>query len=270
MPTGGVLAGRAVCDPNLGRRDRRHGSADCAAGSDPRSRVRRLPGYSGCDNWWATSYHPGTQLFYLLAHESCMTYTKNDRGWQRGRSWLGARPALRTFREPKVHSSYRHSDRTYRLELCPDRESADLFRRPVDRRDVVFFGEDSGAFAALDAHTGEPLWHFQANQDWKASPMTYMVGGRQYVAIASDWDSGRSRSRSRPEYAAPEAYGPATSGMRPQKCSTKMSRRRRTVVICSRLRYPSVPQPRSGPRALRTEAKSIGSILRSRYGFMSS
>ena len=48
-----------------------------------------------------------------------------------------------------------------------------------------FFGEDSGAFAALDARTGEPLWHFQANQDWKASPMTYMVGGRQYVAIAS-------------------------------------------------------------------------------------
>ena len=51
--------------------------------------------------------------------------------------------------------------------------------------DLVFFGEDSGAFAALDARTGELLWHFQANQDWKASPMTYMVGGRQYVAIAS-------------------------------------------------------------------------------------
>ena len=42
-----------------------------------------------------------------------------------------------------------------------------------------------GTFAALDARSGTPLWHFQANQDWKASPMTYMVGGRQYVAIAS-------------------------------------------------------------------------------------
>ena len=51
--------------------------------------------------------------------------------------------------------------------------------------DLVFFGEDSGAFAALDARNGTPLWHFQANQDWKASPMTYMVNGRQYVAIAS-------------------------------------------------------------------------------------
>jgi alcohol dehydrogenase (cytochrome c) len=51
--------------------------------------------------------------------------------------------------------------------------------------DLVFFGENSGAFGALDAASGEPLWHFQANQDWKASPMTYMVAGRQYVAIAS-------------------------------------------------------------------------------------
>ena len=50
---------------------------------------------------------------------------------------------------------------------------------------LVFFGEDSGSFAALDSETGEPLWHFQANQDWKASPMTFMVGGRQFVSIAS-------------------------------------------------------------------------------------
>ena len=51
--------------------------------------------------------------------------------------------------------------------------------------DLVFFGENSGAFAALDAGSGEPLWHVQINQEWRASPMTYMVGGRQYVAIAS-------------------------------------------------------------------------------------
>ena len=51
--------------------------------------------------------------------------------------------------------------------------------------DLVFFGEDSGALAALDAGNGEPLWHVQVNQDWKASPITHLIGGRQYVAIAS-------------------------------------------------------------------------------------
>ena len=49
---------------------------------------------------------------------------------------------------------------------------------------LVFFGEGSGALAALDAKSGQAVWHFQANQAWRASPMTYMVGGKQYVAIA--------------------------------------------------------------------------------------
>jgi outer membrane protein assembly factor BamB len=37
----------------------------------------------------------------------------------------------------------------------------------------VFFGDDSGDFAAVDATNGKPLWSFMTNQNWKASPMTY-------------------------------------------------------------------------------------------------
>jgi len=50
---------------------------------------------------------------------------------------------------------------------------------------LVFFGESSGGFAAVDATTGKFLWHFEANSAIHASPMTYMADGRQYVAIAS-------------------------------------------------------------------------------------
>jgi alcohol dehydrogenase (cytochrome c) len=53
---------------------------------------------------------------------------------------------------------------------------------------LVFFGETSGGFAAADAATGKILWRFDTNQPWKASPMTYSVNGRQYVAIASGAD----------------------------------------------------------------------------------
>lgn len=31
---------------------------------------------------------------------------------------------------------------------------------------------------------GRPLWHFVTNGENKASPMIYMVGGKQFVAIA--------------------------------------------------------------------------------------
>ena len=58
---------------------------------------------------------------------------------------------------------------------------------------LVFYGETGGGFAAVDAKTGKTLWHFETNEPWKASPMTYMMNGRQYVAIASGSPSCRLR-----------------------------------------------------------------------------
>ena len=49
---------------------------------------------------------------------------------------------------------------------------------------LVFYGDDSGAFAAVDAKTGKPLWHFHTNESWHSSPMTYAVDGKQYLGVA--------------------------------------------------------------------------------------
>jgi len=48
---------------------------------------------------------------------------------------------------------------------------------------LVFFGEESGEFAAADAATGKLLWSFNGNQNWKASPMAYMFDGKEYLAV---------------------------------------------------------------------------------------
>jgi alcohol dehydrogenase (cytochrome c) len=49
---------------------------------------------------------------------------------------------------------------------------------------LVFFGEIAER-SRPSMRADEPVWHFQTNQLWKASPMTYEVEGRQYVAIAA-------------------------------------------------------------------------------------
>ena len=49
---------------------------------------------------------------------------------------------------------------------------------------LVFFGNDDGSFSALDARTGRLLWHFPLSARWHASPMTYQVDGKQYIAVA--------------------------------------------------------------------------------------
>jgi alcohol dehydrogenase (cytochrome c) len=53
---------------------------------------------------------------------------------------------------------------------------------------LVFFGDDAGGFAAVDASTGHPLWEFNTGQSLRASPMTYEVDGVQYVAVAAGSD----------------------------------------------------------------------------------
>ena len=50
---------------------------------------------------------------------------------------------------------------------------------------VVFAATREGNLVALDAKTGAHLWHFQTGGNMAASPMSYAVDGRQYVAISA-------------------------------------------------------------------------------------
>jgi alcohol dehydrogenase (cytochrome c) len=50
---------------------------------------------------------------------------------------------------------------------------------------VVFFGDDQGQLVGVDARSGQHLWHFSMGEGLTASPITYAVDGKQYVAIAS-------------------------------------------------------------------------------------
>jgi len=53
--------------------------------------------------------------------------------------------------------------------------------------DLVFGGEPTGEFNALDASSGELLWQFQCGSGHHSSPSTYSVDGRQYIAVPTGW-----------------------------------------------------------------------------------
>ena len=53
---------------------------------------------------------------------------------------------------------------------------------------LLFFADDAEFFEAVDAKTGQPLWHFNVGQTFHASPMSYSVNDKQYVAIAAGND----------------------------------------------------------------------------------
>ena len=51
--------------------------------------------------------------------------------------------------------------------------------------DLVFNGEANGWFKAFDAKTGKELWKYNCGAGVNAPAVSYMVGGKQYVAVAA-------------------------------------------------------------------------------------
>ncbi|MBI3696588.1 MAG: PQQ-binding-like beta-propeller repeat protein, partial [Acidobacteria bacterium] len=48
---------------------------------------------------------------------------------------------------------------------------------------LVFAGDREGYFFALDARTGKVLWKFQTGGVVIAPPITYLLDGKQYIAV---------------------------------------------------------------------------------------
>jgi alcohol dehydrogenase (cytochrome c) len=145
------------------------------------------PSQDGATNWYSPSYNPTTGLYYVQTVEKCSVYTKSDQGdWESGRTYLGG--TQRTAPDPKPQRILRAIDiRTgvTAWELA-QRGAADSWGGTLTTATgLVFVAEDGGSLMAVDAESGKPLWTFEANVTWKASPMTYMFDGKQYVAVAA-------------------------------------------------------------------------------------
>ena len=137
------------------------------------------PAVRGATNWYSTAYHPTTRLIYVMTVEDCSVYRKARLG--------GFLPYHNPDEPPRKYLRALEVDSGKIAWEIPQVGTPNANYSGVLSTDggLVFYGETGGGFAAVDAASGETLWHFEANQIWKGSPMTYTVNGKQYVAIAS-------------------------------------------------------------------------------------
>jgi len=144
------------------------------------------PSQDGATNWYSASYLPATGLFYLQTVEKCDIYSESPAQWQSGETFLGGSQKPLAGETPRkvLRALDTHTGKVV-WEL-PQAGHADTWGGTlVTQNGLLFAAEDSGQFIAVDAENGQPLWSFDANQSWKASPMAYQFDGREYVAIAS-------------------------------------------------------------------------------------
>jgi len=123
-------------------------------------------------NWDSTAFSPETRLYYLLVLEQCVS--KNSGGYpdQQGQRFLRALNIDTGEIVWDVPQPGNARAKTWSGVLAT-------------AGGLIFYGQPNGGFAAVDQWNGKTLWRFPTNIFMKASPMTFMVAGRQYVVVAA-------------------------------------------------------------------------------------
>jgi alcohol dehydrogenase (cytochrome c) len=144
------------------------------------------PAVEGATNWFSTSFSASTGLYYVQALEKCTIFSRSPETWRPGQSYYSG--ATRQVPDEPGQKLLRAIDvRTgeVRWEVPQVGRASTWGGTLATAGGLVFFGDDSGALSAVDASDGTAVWRFEANADWKASPMTYVFDRRQYIAVAA-------------------------------------------------------------------------------------
>ncbi|WP_112466804.1 PQQ-dependent dehydrogenase, methanol/ethanol family [Streptomyces triticisoli] len=146
--------------------------------------VHFYPGPAGAKEWTHAAYSPKTGLFYVPVQDTGATATRRRREFKESIPYWGAGVQVDIEDMAGSISAFDASgEEKWRcrndLPMC-----ASVL---ATGGDLVFAGKPSGEFMALDARTGETLWQFQCGSGHHSSPTTYMVDGRQYIAVPVGW-----------------------------------------------------------------------------------
>lgn len=149
--------------------------------------TKTCPSTSGATNWHSPAYNPDTGWVYVVVKEGCGINTKSRDTFRPGGYSFMATGYIEDPEDP-WQSYVRAIDLTTGKRMWEFKQvNAKNYGPGVvsTAGGIVFAGDDQGYLTALDARSGKALWHFNTGQQITASPITYMVNGKQYVALAA-------------------------------------------------------------------------------------
>ncbi len=156
------------------------------------------PGAGGGHNWQPMSYSPLTRLVYIPAEELPFPYLL-DRDFmpERLATNMGIDQAATSLPpDPEVRAQALARLKGYLSAWDPvaQREVWRVqYKGPWNggllstAGNLVFQGTAAGQFVAYRASDGKQLWSFPAQTGIIAAPMTFSVGGKQYVTVLAGW-----------------------------------------------------------------------------------
>jgi alcohol dehydrogenase (cytochrome c) len=146
-----------------------------------------IPGLEGGTNWFPMSYNPETGVAFVPTNQWAMAltgYKPEDIKYEPGKVYMGM--DYKMHRTGETIGRLKAFDVANRKWLWEIKSPLPLFAGVLSTRTgLVFTGDQQGFFFAAEARSGNVLWKFQTGSGINASPITYELDGKQYVAILS-------------------------------------------------------------------------------------
>ncbi len=147
--------------------------------------VNVCPAAMGSTNWQSMSFNPETRLAYIPVNNMCMDQEAKKVDYHRGMLYIGSDLFFHPGTGGWLGRLLAYNPVTQKPVWVVDRPLPWNGGTMTTAGNLVFQGDIEGVFHAYDAQNGKELWHMRLGSGIIAAPVTFVAGGKQYVAILS-------------------------------------------------------------------------------------
>jgi PQQ-dependent dehydrogenase (methanol/ethanol family) len=145
------------------------------------------PNLIGGKNWEPMSYSVQTGLVYIPTFNLCMDIANKETPYTPGKMYLASEFNLDMPGSQGTHlAEFIAWDPVAQKKVWGMKEDLPFLGGALSTAGgVVFYGNPQGELKALDAKNGTVLWTFHIGTGILQSPVTYLVEGKQYLAVVA-------------------------------------------------------------------------------------